>query len=429
MYKRIKIARIVRPKRSNKSKLTISLRISPLWASTCSCFELSSKICIDANKWDINAKQAKGTSSECQRINIQLYKLEEQVHQLFTDYLKINPDPKLKEFKTYLEFIINNKGSGGLQKIYVSDLCDRYVKLHESELGDNRIKRYEFVGSCINDFNQLKYNTTKIELEVLSRDWRQEFKQFLMKLHPYATSTLNGYLKVLHSAVRDVYESGHLNKYPFYNCKFDKCEEQVRYLTYEELSRLENFKTDNERLQRAADIFLFATQTGLSYADMLSLTNKHIELDKDGVKSIVKIRTKSKVRSYIPISEPAFAILNKYRFHPLLSGTDLLLPVIHINDYNQLLKMVAIHCKIDKNLSSHIARHTFATTVWLSNKGRLEGLKSILGHKKIQTTERYGKITDENVKNEASMVFENQAKKGALTLHKIKMSNNLKNDD
>jgi site-specific recombinase XerD len=91
--------------------------------------------------------------------------------------------------------------------------------------------------------------------------------------------------------------------------------------------------------------------------------------------------------------------------------------------------MVAIHCKIDKNLSSHIARHTFATTVWLSNKGRLEGLKSILGHKKIQTTERYGKITDENVKNEASMVFENQAKKGALTLHKIKMSNNLKNDD
>jgi integrase len=429
MYKQIQIARVARKTKSDQTKQSIFLRVRPSWKQDVNEFTFSTKICIEESKWNIDKRQVKGASMESQRINLQLNKLEEQVYQLFSDYLKTNPDPKLKEFKTYLEFKLYNKGNGSAEKIYVSDLCDRYVKLHKSELGDKRIKRYEFVGSCINDFNQQKYSTTKIELEVLSRDWRQEFKQFLMDRFNYKPSTLNGYLKVLHSAVRDVYESGHLNKYPFYNCKFDKCEEQVRYLTYEELSRLENFKTDNERLQRAADIFLFATQTGLSYADMLSLTNKQIELDKDGVKSIVKIRTKSKVRSYIPISEPAFAILNKYRFHPLLSGTDLLLPVIHINDYNQLLKMVAIHCKIDKNLSSHIARHTFATTVWLSNKGRLEGLKSILGHKKIQTTERYGKITDENVKNEASMVFENQAKKGALTLHKIKMSNNLKNDD
>ena len=144
MYKRIKIARIVRPAKSNKSKLTISLRISPLWATSCSCFELSSKICIDANKWVINAKQAKGTSSECQRINNQLYKLEEQVHQLFTDYLKINPDPTLKDFKSYLVFIIHKKGNGIAQKIYVSDLCDRYVKLNKSELGEKRIKRFEF---------------------------------------------------------------------------------------------------------------------------------------------------------------------------------------------------------------------------------------------------------------------------------------------
>jgi integrase len=427
MYKQIRIAFVARKTKSDPNQLTIFLRVFACWDFKSPNFTISTKNSIEISKWA--NKKAKGTSEESKRINknIETIKIDAERH--FDDYLKTNPNPILKEFKAYLEFQLFRKGNGITHKLYVSDLCDRYVKLHKSELGDKRIKRYEFVGSCINDFNQQKYSTTKIELEVLSRDWRQEFKQFLMDRFNYKPSTLNGYLKVLHSAVRDVYESGHLSKYPFYNCKFDKCEEEVRYLTYEELSRLENFKTDNERLQRAADIFLFATQTGLSYADMLSLTNKHIEFDKDGVKSIVKIRTKSKVRSYIPISEPAFAILNKYRFHPLLSGSDLLLPVIHINDYNQLLKMVAIHCKIDKNLSSHIARHTFATTVWLSNKGRLEGLKSILGHKKIQTTERYGKIIDENVKNEASMVFENQAKKGAISLHKIKMSNNLKNDD
>jgi integrase len=326
MYKQIQIARVARKTKSDQTKQSIFLRVRPSWKQDVNEFTFSTKICIEESKWNIDKRQVKGASMESQRINLQLNKLEEQVYQLFSDYLKTNPDPKLKEFKTYLEFKLYNKGNGSAEKIYVSDLCDRYVKLHKSELGDKRIKRYEFVGSCINDFNQQKYSTTKIELEVLSRDWRQEFKQFLMDRFNYKPSTLNGYLKVLHSAVRDVYESGHLSKYPFYNCKFDKCEEQVRYLTYEELSRLENFKTDNERLQRAADIFLFATQTGLSYADMLSLTNKHIEFDKDGVKSIVKIRTKSKVRSYIPISEPAFAILNKYRFHPLLSGSDIILP-------------------------------------------------------------------------------------------------------
>lgn len=427
MYKEIRIAFVARKTKSDKNKVTIFLSVFPLWDSKCPNFTLSTKICIDKSKWC--KQKAKGSSYESENANRKIEKYKVLVNKYFDEYLKIKPNPILKEFKTFLEYKLFNKGIGITEKLNVSDLCDRYVKLHKSELGDKRIKRFEFVGSCINQFNQQKYNTDKIELEVLNRDWRQEFKQFLMNRFPYQTSTLNGYLKVLHAVVRDVYESGHLNKYPFFNCKYDKCEEHIKYLTYEELNRLENFNTDNERLQRAVDMFLFATQTGLSYADMKSLTNKHIELDKDGVKSIVKIRIKSNVRSYIPISEPAFAILNKYRFHPLLSGTDLLLPVIHINDYNQLLKMAAIHCKINKNIVSHMARHTFATTVWLSNKGRLEGLKSILGHKKIQTTERYGKITDQNVQIEASMVFENQAKKGALSPDKINMSNNLKNDD
>ena len=429
MYRRIRIARIVRQTKSDQSKLTVFLRIFPLWISRGADFSLSTKICIDANRWVVKNKQVKGNSQESLRINSQLYKLEEQIYQLFDEYLKINPNPIVNEFKALIEFKLFNKGNGITQKLYVSDVCERYVKLHKSELGDKRIKRFEFVGTHINKFNQQKFKTTKVELEVLSRDWRQEFKQFLTDRFPYKPSTLNGYLKVLHAAVRDVYESGHLNKYPFYKCKFDKCEEQVRYLNYEELKRLQDFQTDNERLQRAVDIFLFATQTGLSYSDMRTLSNKHIDIDNKGALSIIKNRIKSKVRSFIPLSEPALSILNKYRLHPLLSGKDLLLPVIHINDYNQLLKIAAIHCEIGKNLTSHVARHTFATTVWLGNEGEPFGLKSAMGHKKIQTTEIYGKITDDMVKKQASKVFENQAKKGALTLHKINMSNNLKNDN
>jgi site-specific recombinase XerD len=102
----------------------------------------------------------------------------------------------------------------------------------------------------------------------------------------------------------------------------------------------------------------------------------------------------------------------------MITGTDLLLPVIHMNDYNQLLKLLASKCNIDKNISSHVARHTFATTIWMNNGGSLEGLKGALGHKKISTTERYGNILEEKIKTDASKVFANQDKKRALNSDK-----------
>jgi integrase len=114
--------------------------------------------------------------------------------------------------------------------------------------------------------------------------------------------------------------------------------------------------------------------------------------------------------------------------HPLTSGTDLLLPVIHMNDYNQLLKLLASKCNIDKNISSHVARHTFATTIWMNNGGTLDGLKGTLGHMKISTTERYGNILEEKIKKDAIKVFANQDKKRALHSDK-NLFNELINDN
>jgi integrase len=310
----------------------------------------------------------------------------------------------------------------------VNELFDRYVRLHSSELGAIRKKRYQFVGSRVNDFNILKFGKHDVELEILTREWRLEFKQFLMGQFNYKTSTLNGYLKVLHAVVKDAYESDYLKTYPFKNCGFDRHEEQIRYLTKDELTRIENFKTSDERLMRTTKIFLFACYTGLSYGDMKTLKRTELERDSNGGFSIAKHRSKTEVRSLIPLNKKAMDIINEYQFHPLISGTNLILPVIHLNDYNQLLKLIAAKCNIDKNVTSHMARHTFATTSWISNGGTLESLQRILGHKKIQTTEKYGKITNQKVKDEASLVFNNQMKKGAIYPDKY-LFNDLKNDE
>jgi integrase len=427
MYNQIRIARLAISK-SDKTKRTIYLRVFPTWQAGKN-FTISTKITLHTSKWCDTKKQAKGTSIESQRVNIQLNKLEETCYKLFDEYIKSVDPPKLNDYKAFIEFKIFNKGNGGIKPtIKVNDLFTRYVRLHSSELGEVRKRRYQFVGGKVNEFNTFKFGKSDVELDVLSREWRQEFKQFLMVSFKYKTSTLNGYLKVLHAVVNDAYQSDYLKSNPFKNCGFDRCEENIKYLTKDELAKIERIKSNDERLMRATKMFLFASYTGLSYADMKTLKRTELERDSNGEFTIVKHRNKTEVRSLIPLNKKAMEIINEYHLHPLLSGTNLLLPVIHLNDYNQLLKMIAIHCKINKNLTSHMARHTFATTIWISNGGTLESLQRILGHKKIQTTEKYGKITNQKVKDEASLVFTNQTRRGAISPDK-NLFNDLINDN
>lgn len=427
MYKQIRIARVVRQTKSDQSKRTIFLRIFPLWVSRGSDFSLSTKICIEAGKWSDEKKQVKGNSLESQRINFQLNELEAQVYQLFGDYLKINPQPNHKEFKKYIEYKLFNKGSGVEAKIWVNDIFDRYLELHGSTLGDSRKKRYAFVKRKVNKFNALKFGTEKVELDVLNREWYIKFKQFMQSEFEYSIDTLTGYLKVLRSAVLDLHKNGHIDRNPFMNCELEYGEEKKRYLNRNELAKIINYQSIDTRLQLVADCFVFACQTGLSHSDMRSL--KRTMIRHEGNQLVInKGRDKTGVECIIPINDVALKVILKYRNDPRVANTDHALPVIHLNDYNSLLKRIADQCGLGNyELSSHVARHTFATTVWLGNGGSIETLRVILGHKNIRTTMKYGKINAQRVTEEAIRVFAQPLEDGGLNPDKY-MFNNLTNE-
>jgi site-specific recombinase XerD len=414
MPKFIRISRVARPTKSDKTLRTIFLRVFPSWENGKE-FTFSTKITVPEKKWNNTTKSIFGTGIESNRINTQLNQLEVETQNIFQRYINVVASPNLKDLKSEIEFVLFNKGTGKPKEVLVSDLFDRYIELHRSDLGAIRIKRYRFVQTCVNDFNLVRLGNKKVDVKVLNKEWRDGFKQFMMSRFDYKPSTINGYLKVLHAAVRYACNTNHIEKFPFNDCKFEKVEQTIKYLTDEEYLSIANFdfsKAD-ERIQRTADCFLFACNTGLAISDLRSFNKSNLERDKDGSLSIVKYRDKTKVRFLVPLNKLALSIIEKYRLHQDIVGTDLLLPVIHINDFNHLLKMIALMCGVNKNLTSHVARHTFATTNWLNNGGTLESLQSMLGHSKIQTTEIYGQITDEKVKSEASLVFSNQAKKGA----------------
>ncbi len=152
-----------------------------------------------------------------------------------------------------------------------------------------------------------------------------------------------------------------------------------------------------ERLDQVRDIFIFCCFTGLAYADVKKLTKNDIVIGVDGEKWVKTRRTKTDTRSNIPILPIAETLIKKYKDDPFLQDKDLVLPVLSNQKMNAYIKEIADLCGITKNLTFHLARHTFATTVTLTNGVPIESVSKMLGHTNLKTTQHYAKILDMKV--------------------------------
>jgi hypothetical protein len=170
------------------------------------------------------------------------------------------------------------------------------------------------------------------------------------------------------------------------------------YLTQSELEAMIDFRFEDKRLERARDIFIFCAFTGLAYTDVKHLTNGHIQPSFDGKLWIRGKRRKTGSEYNIPLLNIPQMILEKYRGK---EEDDLVMPVFDIANYNILLKKIAQLCGIDKKVSSHLARHTFATQA-LTKGVSIESLSRMLGHTNISTTQIYARVTDKKIGNEMS---------------------------
>jgi integrase len=145
----------------------------------------------------------------------------------------------------------------------------------------------------------------------------------------------------------------------------------------------------------------------LAYIDVKNLTKSHISLGIDGEKWIFTHRQKTKTASKIPILPITQMIIDKYEDHPECCNQNKLLPILSNQKMNAYLKEIAGVCEIEKELTFHIARHTFATTVTLTNGVPIESVSKMLGHKNLRTTQHYAKVLDKKV-SEDMMILRNK---------------------
>lgn len=352
---------------------------------------------IDPTKWSVEGAKMKGTSVEARTINSHL------------DILKIKVLDAERDLYTRGESItaetINNKliGVNKRERMLIPIFEEHNRKMKELiglEYAAGTYERYEISLRHTKNFLLWKYNLSDIAIDKIDHAFITEYEFYLRSERKCANNTTVKYIKNFHKIVNQCLANEWLNKDPFINYK-SKVREVVReYLNENEIETIINKELYVERLEVVRDIYIFSCFTGLAYVDVKQLTADNISMGIDGEKWIFKDRQKTDIESRIPLLPIALEILEKYKNHPLCVNKNRLLPILTNQKMNTYLKEIAALCKINKELTFHTARHTFATTVTLTNGVPIESVSKMLGHSSIKTTQHYAKILDKKVSDD-----------------------------
>lgn len=276
-----------------------------------------------------------------------------------------------------------------LLKVFESHLKD--IKQLDQQYTISTYNCYKRAYELLRMFIQRDYHCQDLPLVRVNHTFITKFDFYLKTSLRLANNTVVKYLARLKKVIRLAIAHGWIDDDPFalFKIRFDLADKQ--WLDDQELKRISKKKFTIPRLDKVKDVFLFCCYTGLSYSDVAKLTRQHTVIIA-GEKWIVVNRTKTNVPSRIPLLPQAEKILTKYR-----DQQEKLLPVMSNQKMNAYLKEIADLCRISKNLTVHVARHTFATTVTLSKGVSMESISKMLGHRSTKVTSHYARIVDEKL--------------------------------
>jgi site-specific recombinase XerD len=380
-------------------------------------FDVSTGLFVEELKWSSEASKMKGNTEEARMFNGRLDMMRATVYEtekkLFMNQIEITFESFKNEFQ--------GKKERARMLILIFQEHNRKIKeLVGQEYAPGTLERYETSLKHTKNFLFWKYNLTDINIEKIDHSFIMEYEFYLRSERKCANNTAVKYIKNFHKIINQCLANGWLDKDPFANYKA-KVKEVVRdFLSEADIEQMINKKFVSERLELVRDIFIFSCFTGLAYIDVKQLTLDNIALGIDGDKWIFKNRQKTDTASKIPLLPMAQEIINKYAEHPVCKNEKRLLPILTNQKMNAYLKEIADVCEIKKELTFHIARHTFATTVTLSNGVPLETVSKMLGHTSLKTTQHYAKILDKKI-SEDMMIL--KTKFASKALNEKKLSN------
>lgn len=274
---------------------------------------------------------------------------------------------------------------------------DNVKKLVGKDFAKATHTRYVTNLTLLRQYMKERYKAEDLPLRKITPDFITGFETFLKTTRGCCHNTATKYLKNFKKIMSICTGNGWIPVNPFANIKFRLDKVEKGFLTDKELEIIRTKKFGSERLQMVADVFLFGCFTGYAYSDLQRLTPENLVRSDDGKLWIHAKRHKTDMLSHVPVLPVTQEILDKYKYHPYCQDKNVLLPVLSNQKLNAYLKEIADVCGIEKEITTHMARHTFATTVTLNNDIPIESVSKMLGHSSISMTQIYAKLLDKKV--------------------------------
>jgi site-specific recombinase XerD len=342
------------------------------------------------SEWDAGSGLTTGKSKENHAINRQIENCKSEIERHYRKMLENKGFVSAQCLKNALQGVGTNQNT-------VMQEFSLFLEEKKKSVGI-RIAENTYIQYCkgyrhLKGFLKDRLNADDIPFGKVDIALIEDYAYYLKVDLKLAARSVHSFLAPFRTTVKRAFNRGLLRQDPFFDYTQEKINGQRRYLSGEELARL--MKTDFKRASTIfiRDMFLFSTFTGLSYADLKNLQHSHFQQQADGSLWIVLNRKKTGVASYIPLLDIPLQIIDKYR-NTKFSGTDgSVFKMKTKEDLNIQLKRIAKAAGIDQLLTFHMSRHSFATSICLTNGVPIESLSQMMGHLSIKTTLIYAKVT------------------------------------
>jgi site-specific recombinase XerD len=357
---------------------------------------------IKPEDWDPARYVMKGRTEEARAFNNYLEAVRLKAHKKYNELLSYTDDVTPQMLRDAI-LGVNTAKTRQIIDIWEGHVSD-LKKLIGKENSYATYQKYNTAKNHFQSFLQMKYQLNDVSIKAVDYQMIQQYGIYLKTEKGCSFNTATKFLQNLKTITSISIRSGWLVKDPFNGISLTLKEVDRPYLSFEELQRLIEFNSVFDRLNRVRDFFVFSCYTGLAYIDVKKLKRAEIEGNDQMGFWIRTRRQKTGGRANIPLLDIPMSIIRNYCQLELLESEDPILPILSNQKMNAYLKELADLCNIQKQLSYHVARHTFATTVTMMNGVPIETVSKMLGHKNIHSTQHYARIVDKKVGDDMKLL-------------------------
>lgn len=356
-----------------------------------SMVQFSAKVNVSEKLWDVKSGRAKGKSKAATNVNAELDNLCVAIHSAYKE-LQLKSDNVLAlDVKNAFQGIATEQDTLVKHYEYLNEKFYKNVGVNRSV---DTYKRYCVALNHLKKYLHKKYKVRDMAFQALNSTFVKSFDLYLRADLGFSNHTIVNIMARLHLVIKSAMDNGLIRQDPFIDYEYISQPLVARCLSEEEFNLILKTPLPKDNMNLVRDVFIFSCMTGLAFSDLRNLTPEHLKQAEDGVWWIHTARKKTGTPCHIPLMELPLQLIKKYKG---ISDKGRLFPMLSCSKTNINLKKIAKICGIERCLTFHQARHTYASLITLSQGVPMDTVRELLGHRDWRSTRIYAHLTQEKI--------------------------------